>query len=70
LKIRCDFIVTQQRATLEQFARKFRNVWVCRRRSGHEWTPNSSLYHIRTVKLTLVQCECQTGKWRCWLQLF
>jgi len=37
-------------------ARKFRNVWVCRRRSGHEWTASSSLHHINTVKLALVQC--------------
>jgi len=27
------------------------SFWVCRRRSGPEWTVNSSLYHTRTVKL-------------------
>jgi len=32
-------------------ARIFHNVWVCRRRSRHEWTASSSLHHTRTVKL-------------------
>ena len=32
LKICCHVIVTQRRATAEQCARKFRNVWVCRRK--------------------------------------
>jgi len=39
----------QKRATVEQYAWKFRNLWICRRRSGHEWTASSSLYHTRTV---------------------
>ena len=30
--------------------------------SGHEWTASSSLHDIRTVNLTLVQCECNAGK--------
>jgi len=47
LKIRCHVIVTQQRATTEQCALKFRNVWVCRPMSGHEWNASSSLHHIR-----------------------
>jgi len=42
LKIGCHVIATQQRATVEQCARKFRNVWVRRRRSGAEWTASSS----------------------------
>jgi len=62
LKIRYHVIVAQQRATVEQCDRKFRNVWVCRRRSGHEWTASSSLRHTRTVNLVLVQCECHTSK--------
>jgi len=61
LKIRCHVIVTQQRATVEQCARKFRNVWVCRR-SGPEWTASSSLHHTRTVNLALVQCDYHTSK--------
>jgi len=62
LKIRCHVIITQQRATVEQCARKFRNVWVCRRKSGPEWTASSSLHHARTVNLALVQCEYQGSK--------
>jgi len=62
LKIRCHVIVTQHRATVEQCARKFRNVWVCRRLSGPEWTASSSLHHTRTVNLALVQCEFHTSK--------
>jgi len=54
LKIRWYAIVTQQRTTVEQCARKFRNVWVCRQRSGPEWTASSSLHHTRTVNLTVV----------------
>jgi len=38
-------------------------VYVCRQRSGHEWTASSALHDTRTVKLALVQCECHTGKW-------
>jgi len=82
LKIRCHVVVTQQRATVEQCARKFRNVWVCRGTSGHEWTASSSLHHIKTVKLALVQCKWHAGKSsgiariksithsRCWLQIY
>jgi len=29
----------------------FVTFWVCRRRSGHEWTASSSLHHTRIVKL-------------------
>jgi len=29
----------------------FVTFWVCRRRSGHEWSAMSSLHHTRTVKL-------------------
>ena len=29
----------------------FMMFWVCRRRSGHEWTASSSLHHTRAVKL-------------------
>jgi len=62
LKIHCHVSVTQQRTTVEQCACKFRNVWVCRRRTGHAWTASSSLHHTRTAKQALVQCECHTGK--------
>jgi len=27
----------------------FVTFWVCRRRSGYEWTASSSLHHTRTV---------------------
>jgi len=56
LKIRCHVIVKQQRATADICARKFRNVCVCRRKSGHEWSANSSLHHTRALKLALAQC--------------
>jgi len=56
LKIRSHVIDTEQRATVE---RRTRNVWVCTRRSWHEWTASSSLHHTRTVNLDLVQCDCR-----------
>ena len=62
LKIRCHVIVMQQRATVEQCARKYRNVWIRRRGRRHEWTTSSSLHRTRTVKLAFVQCEFYTGK--------
>jgi len=37
----------QQNNALESFV----TFWVCRRRSGYEWTASSSLHHTRTVKL-------------------
>ena len=60
LKICCHVVVMQQRASVNNALASF-STWVCRRRSGHEWTVSSSLHHTRTVKLTLVQCECHTG---------
>ena len=54
-------IVTQQKPIVEQFATKFRNLPL-QTRSGHEWIASTSLHVIKTVNLTLVQCECHIGK--------
>jgi len=37
-------------------------AYVCRQRSGHEWTASSALYDTKTVNLALAQFECRTGK--------
>jgi len=37
-------------------------AYACRQRSGHEWTASSALHDTRTVNLSLVPCECRTGK--------
>jgi len=58
-KICCLVIVTQQRPTVEQSARKFRNLPL----PTNERPASSPLHDTRTVKLAQAQCECHTGKW-------
>jgi len=53
--------VTQQRPTVEQFAPGFRNLPL-QANKRMQWIASSSLHHIRTVSLSLVQCECHIGK--------